>query len=575
MYIERVPNRNSPPCILLRESYRVGKKVKKRTLANLTHVPPHVVEAFDAFLRGATVTENLAESFDVVRSLPHGHVAAVLGTLRRIGLDRLLNSRRCRERDLAVAMIVARIVAPQSKLATARGFSEETCRDSLGHVLEIVSADEEDLYAALDWLGTRQERIEKALAKKHLENGVLVLYDITSTYFEGRTCPLARYGYSRDGKKGKLQIVFGLLCTDQGVPVAVEVFEGNRKDSTTVGGQIRRIREDFGIEHVVFVGDRGMITQARIDEELRGVKGLEWISALTAPQIQGLVKAEALQLSFFDERDLAEITSPDYPGERLIACRNPLLAEERTRKREDLLRATEKELEKIVAATQRAKRRLRGREKIGMRIGKVIQRFKMGKHFHLTITDESFRYERNQKRIDQERLLDGVYIVRTSVPGDRLDSEETVASYKRLSTVERAFRCMKTMDLHVRPIFHRLDKRVRAHVFLCMLAYYVEWHMRKALAPILFEDDDKETAEALRDSVVAPAERSPKAKKKTLTKRTDGEIPVHSFQTVLDDLATITINRHQPKKRDLPAFDKTTLPTPTQQHALDSLAVQV
>lgn len=575
MYIDTIPNRKSPPCILLRESYREGKKVKKRTLHNISSWEPDVVEDFRILLRGGTAVESLEESFEVVREWPHGHVAAVLGTLRRVGLEKMLNPRRCRERDLVVAMIVARIIQPASKLATARGFSEETACHSLGKVLGIESASEDDLYAALDWLGERQERIEKGLAAKHLGDGVLILYDVTSAYFEGRTCPLARYGLSRDGKKDKLQIVFGLLCTAEGIPVAVEVFEGNTKDCKTVAPQIKKIREQFGLTHVVFVGDRGMITQARIDEELRGVEGLEWITALTAPQIRRLVETDALQLSLFDEHDLAEIHSPDYPGERLVACRNPLLADERTRKREELLQATEEELDKIVAATQRAQRPLRGRDKIGLRVGKVLGRFKVGKHFILTITDESFQYQRNTERIDQEKHLDGIYIIRTSVPGDALDSENTVASYKRLSVVEHAFRSMKTVDLKVHPIGHRLEGRVRAHVFLCMLAYYVEWHMRKALAPILFDDEEKEVAEALRDSVVAPAERSPKAQKKASAKRTEDGTPVQSFRSLLDNLATINISRHQPKHPRIPAFDKTTIPTPVQRCALDLLGVRL
>ena len=575
MYIDTVPNRNSPPCILLRESYRVGKKVKKRTLANLTDWPPELVEEFRALLHGGTVVENLAESFEVVREYPHGHVASVLGTLRRIGLEKILSARRCRERDLAVAMIVSRILEPRSKLATARGFSEEACSHSLGKVLGLESVCEDDLYKALDWLGKRQGRIEQALARKHLKNGVLVLYDLTSTYFEGRRCPLARYGHSRDGRKDKLQIVFGLLCTGEGIPVAVEVFEGNTKDSRTVGRQIRKIRDGFGIERVVLVGDRGMITQARIEEELRGVDGLGWISALTAPQVRRLMETEVLQLSLFDEQDLAEIHSPDYPGERLVACWNPLLADERRRKREDLLRATEKELDKIVAATQRAKRPLRGLDKIGMRVGKVLGRFKVGKHFDLSITEDSFTYQRNTERIEQEALLDGIYIIRTNVSADVLSAEDTVGSYKRLSRVERAFRSIKSMDLKVRPIFHHLETRVRAHVFLCMLAYYVEWHMRKALAPILFDEDDGATAQAARASMVAPAKRSPKAIKKARTKRTKEDLPVHSFRTLLADLATITISLHQPKHPNLPAFEKITIPTALQQRALDLLGVRL
>jgi len=365
------------------------------------------------------------------------------------------------------------------------------------------------------------------------------------------------------------------LCTVEGVPVAVEVFEGNTSDPKTLGAQIRKVREKFGIQRVAFVGDRGMITQARIREDFQVVEGLDWITALTAPQVRGLVETGSLQLSLFDEQDLAEIYSPDYPGERLIACRNPLLADERARKREELLQATERELDKIVAATQRTQRPLRGQDKIGIRVGKVLGRFKMAKHFRLTITDKSFQYERDTERIRQEANLDGIYMIRTSVPEHTLSADEAVHSYKRLSTVERAFRSMKTVDLKVRPIHHRLSDRVRAHVFLCMLAYYVEWHMRKALAPILFDDDDPQAGEALRESVVAPAQRSPKALRKAHTKRTVEDEPVHSFRTLLEDLATIVKSRCQPKHPQIPSFEKTTIPTPIQQRALDLLRVRL
>lgn len=575
MYIDTVPNRNSPPCRLLRESYRVGNKVYKRTLLNLTHWPPQLVDDFRTLLNGGLAVTSVDESFDIVRSRAHGHVAAALGTLRRLGLDKLLAARRCRERDLVGAMIVHRLLQPGSKLATARELDEWSGSTTLADLLEVESATEDELYAALDWLGDRQEAIENALAKKHLADGVLVLYDVTSTYFEGRTCPLAQYGYSRDGKKDKLQIVFGLLCTGEGIPVAVEVFAGNTKDCLTVAAQIGKIRQRFSLSRVVFVGDRGMLTEARLREDVRPVEGLEWITALTTAQIRGLVQARDLQLSLFDEQDLAEIHSPDYPGERLVACRNPLLAEERARKREELLQATEKELDKIGAATRREKRPLRGRDKIGLRVGKVLGRFKVAKHFHLTITDSEFAYARDAERIAQEAQVDGVYIIRTRVDEATLDAEKVVGSYKRLSTVERAFRCMKTVDLNVRPIYHRLTKRVRAHVFLCMLAYYVEWHMRQALAPLLFDEDDPETAVALRDSVVAPAQRSPQAVHKAQTKRTEDGYPVQSFHSLLQCLATLTMNRHQPKDSRFPSFDKITLPNPRQQRALDLLQVHL
>jgi hypothetical protein len=575
MYIEKIPNRNSPPCILLRESKRQGKRVIKHTLANLSDWSPELVEGLRVLLKGGVAVESLNDSFDVVRSRAHGHVAAVLGVLRRLKLESLLDSRRCRERDLAVAMIVSRILAPGSKLALARELDESSASTTLAEELGVEGADEDALYAALDWLGERQERIENALAKRHLSDGVLVLYDITAAYFEGRCCPLARYGHPHGGPKNKLQIVFGLLCNGDGVPVAVEVFEGNTKDCTTVAAQVAKIRERFGLQSVVFVGDRGMLTAARLREDLRPVEGMDWITALDARQVQGLMKNQDVQPSLFDERNLAEIHSPDYPGERLIACRNPLLAEQRARKREELLQATEKELNQIVEATKREKRPLRGQDKIGIRVGKVLGRFKVGKHFQLTINDEEFTYERDGERIEREACLDGVYVIRTSVESEDLSAEKTVASYKRLSSVERAFRCMKSVDLKVRPIHHRLENRVKAHVFLCMLAYYVEWHMRQALAPLIHDDIDKEGAEAERDSVVEPAKLSPQAKEKRRNRKTPEGAPLPSFQSMLKVLSAITRNRIQPKINDMPAFDKLTVPNPLQQRALDLLNLRL
>lgn len=576
MYIEIVPNRNSRPAILLREGKREGKRIVKRTLANLTDWPKEQVEALRSVLKGRTTVQSLEESFEVVRSRPHGHVAAALGVLRQVGLERLLSMRRSRERDLVVAMLIARIVEPASKLATARGLSRQTGSTTLGELLNVEEATEDDLYRALDWLLENQDRIERGLAKRHLERGTLMLYDLTSTYFEGCSCPLARFGHSRDEKKSKRQIVFGLLCTAQGVPVATKVFEGNTRDEATLSEQVRAVRERFGLERVVFVGDRGLITQTRIREDLRGLEGLDWISALTAKQIRRLVEGEALQLSLFDERDLAEISSPDYPSERLVACKNPLLAEERRRKREELLVATERELDKIVQASGRAKYALKGKDKIGMRVGKVLGRFKVGKHFVTEITEESFTYKRDVERIAQEAALDGIYVLRTSVmETEVLSAEQTVSNYKSLSTVERAFRSLKTVDLKVRPIYHHLPDRVRAHVFLCMLAYYVEWHMRRALAPVLFDDHDRKTAQALRHSVVAPAQRSPKALSKIQMKRTEDGLPVHSFHTLLNDMATIVKNHMEPKEDGLPSFEKMTRPTPLQQRVLDLLGVRL
>lgn len=575
MYIERVPNRNSPPAILLREAFREGHTVRKRTLANLSTWPPELVEGLQTLLRGGTAVKQLHDAFDIVRSRPHGHVAAVLGTLRHLDLERIIDPNPSPQRDLVVAMIVARLLDPRSKLATARGLNAETLAHTLGEALGLQAATADDLYYAMDWLLERQERIEKPLAARHLEDGSLVLCDVTSTYFEGRTCPLAHLGYSRDDKRGTLQIVFGLLCNYAGCPVAVEVFDGNTADPMTVAPQIAKLRQRFGLSRIVLVGDRGLLTEARIRDELQPVAGLDWITALRSSAIQQLVSTGALQLSLFDQRDLAQITSPDYPGERLVVCKNPLLAAERARKRADLLHATEHELEKIVTATQRPKRRLKGQDKIGLRVGRVLQRFKMAKHFQVTITEAEFTYGRDEERIAQEAALDGVYIIRTSVPDTTLDAEDTVRAYKALSEVERAFRSYKTVDLRVRPIYHYLADRVRAHVLLCMLAYYVEWHMRQALAPMLFDDDNKAAAEAQRASVVAPAQPSVKARRKASRQRTDAGEPVHSFQTLLADLATIVKNRIEPKIVGAQPFDQVTRPTPLQQKVLDLLRVRL
>jgi transposase len=575
MYIETVPNRNSPPCTLLRESYRQHGKVKKRTVSNLSKWPPEMVESLRKLLKGGVVVENFQDSFDVIRSLPHGHVAAVLGTLRRLGLDSIIGDKGSREHALNVAMIVARLLDPQSKLATARGLGQETMFSSLAEMLGVESADEDELYAAMDWLGERQERIESELAARHLHNGSLVLYDVTSTYFEGRTCPLAKLGHNRDGKKGKLQIVFGLLCTLEGCAVAVEVFSGDTGDPSTLESQIAKIRDRFGLQRVVLVGDRGLITEARIREELRPVKGLEWITALRAVQIRKLVDSGAFQLSLFDEQDLAEVTHPSYPGERLVVCRNPLLAEERGRKREDLLAATERELQKVAQATCRCKRRLKGKTKIALRVGKIINKYKVAKHFHITIGEEEFSYQRKEENIAREAALDGIYIIRTSLSSETLQAQGVVQAYKQLSTVERAFRSYKSIDLKVRPIYHHLERRVRVHVFLCMLAYYVEWHMRQSLASILFDEDDPLGAQSQRSSAVAPAQRSPSARTKAQRKRTKHNLPVHSFQTLLKDLATINKDLIQPRLTGAPAFDKITIPTPVQQQALKLLGVKL
>jgi transposase len=567
MYIERIANRSSPPAILLRESYREGDRVRKRTLANLSHWPEDRVEALRAVLRGATTIADLEQAFEIARSLPHGHVDAVLGSLRRLGLDRVIASRRSRARDLVVAMIVERVIEPRSKLATARRLDASTASSTLGEVLELGSVTEEELYGAMDWLLERQGRIERRLVDRHLSEGALVLYDLTSSYFEGRCCPLARIGYSRDGKKNHLQITVGLMCDRQGCPVSVEVFEGNVGDPTTFRRQVKKAREEFGLQEVVFVGDRGMITSARIREDLQPVPGMGWITSLRAPQVRKLVEGEILQLSLFDERDLGEIASPDYPGERLIACRNPLLAEKRRRKRDELLTATERELEKIARATRRERRPLRGKDAIGLRVGRVLGRFKMAKHFEIKIEDRSFQYRRNEQGVAQEAALDGIYVVRTNVPDDRMDAENVVRSYKSLSKVERAFRSLKTIDLKLRPIHHYLAKRVRAHVFLCMLAYYVEWHMRGALRPMLFDDEDPEAAEAQRASVVAPARPSPAARAKARRKTTEDAEPVFSFRGLLDHLATQARNRIVPKLPGAEPFTQLSRPTDVQDRA--------
>ena len=570
MYVETVPNRNSPPAILLRESFREGNQVRKRTLANISDWPAPQIESLRRVLKGETFQD--AGSLDIIRSLPHGHVAAVLGTIRKLGMASMLDAAPSRQRDLVIAMIASRILEPRSKLATARGLDPQTATSSLVDTLELGSASADDLYEAMDWLFSRQTCIENRLAKQHLSNGTLVLYDVRSTYFEGRCCPLARLGHSRDERSGNLQVVFGVLTNAEGCPVAVEVFEGNTGDPKTVASQVRKLQKRFKLERIVLVGDRGMLTSARIREDLKTVDGVDWITALRAAQIQALVTAGALQLSFFDQRDLAEITHPDYPGERLIACRNPLLAAERSRKRQELLAATEKDLLKIRSRTQRARKPLRGKDAIGMAVGKVLGHYRMAKHFELVIEDADFRFERKQSQIDAEAALDGIYVIRTSVLPEAASAEQTVRHYKSLSMVERVFRSSKTVDLKVRPIHHYLADRVRAHILLCMLAYYVEWHMRRALAPILFDDDDPAAGQAQRNSIVAPALRSSKALHKAQSKRTDDGLPVHSFQTLLADLATIAKNTAVMNQTTMQII---TTPTPLQQRALELLKVSL
>ena len=573
MYIESVPNRNSPPAVLLRESFRDGPKVRKRTLLNLSKWPPHLVDGLRTLLKGGTAVADLQDHFCIARSRPHGHVAAVLGALRRLGLDSLIDPSPSRSRSLVLALVVSRILRPRSKLATCRGLHPDCLADSLGQALQLGRPDAADLYAAMDWLPPRQHAIEQALAQRHLAEASLVLADLTSSYLEGSCCPLAARGHSRDGKRSKLQIVFSLLCNRDGCPVAVQLFPGNTADPATVGPQLDTLRRRFGLQRLVVVGDRGLLTQARIRDELRPA-GLDWISALRAPAIRALVRQGAVQMSLFDQQDLAEITSADYPGERLLLCRNPLLAAQRARKREALLCATEKLLDPIVAATRRARRPLRRAASIGRRVGQLENRHKVRKHFEFTIEEGRFSYRRDQASIAAEAALDGLYVVRTSLAAAQLGAAETVRAYKSLSSVEQAFRRFKSVDLKVRPVYHYREQRVRAHVLLCMLAYYVEWHMQQWLAPLLFRDADPQAAQAQRASVVQPAQVSPEARAKARSKRTAAGAPAHSFDSLLADLATIAKNRIEPQGGGQP-FDMLTRPTALQRKAFDLLKVSL
>jgi len=651
MHVEVVPNRGSKPTILLRESFREGKKVRKRTLGNISKLPMDQVEYIRRVLRGEQLVST-DELFEIIKdgSPAHGNVEAVMTTMRRLRFANLIGSRASRQRDLVIAMVAARIIKPRSKLATSRSWSSTTVSDMLG----IGNADEDELYDAMDWLLERQEDIEKKLAARHFKEGDLALYDLTSSYFEGVTCPLAALGYNRDGKKGKLQVNYGLLANDRGIPVAVSVFKGNSGDPKTLLPQVDKLREHFGIEQFVLVGDRGMITQKQVDA-LREIEGVDWLTALRPEAIRKLVDAGAIQMGLFDERNIFELEHPDWPGERLIACRNPELAQRRRAKREALLEATAAELdtvrrmvgrgrlygketigdrvgkvlgqykvgthytvevrddgfdytvdEEALAAdvakgtgadtappAQRLERsrrhmesiadkldtvrkrteqgRLHGTGDIGVRVGKVVNKYKMSKHFVLHIEDDSFNFEVNQEKVDAEAALDGIYVVRTSVAKKTMDADQAVRSYKQLANVERAFRCLKSVDLMVRPIRHHLEDRVRAHIFLCMLAYYVQWHMIEAWRPLLFADEDQE-AKASRDPV-APAKRSEAAMRKVHTRRLDDASPVHSFRTLLDHLGEIVRNtcRLPNAGPEAPTFHKATTPNAKQQKALDLL----
>lgn len=573
MYIESVPNRNSPPAVLLRESYREDGKVRKRTLANLSCLPDEIIEGLKVLLRGGVAVADAAEVFTIERSLPHGHVAAVLGSARGSGASTWFASAPKELQPVLMAMLVARLISPASKLATHRLLHDDTASSSLGRVLGVGQCSADDLYAALDWLHDAQPSIERRLARQHLVGSTLVLYDLTSTWLTGRCCELAARGHSRDGKRDDPQIVFGLVCTAEGCPVAVEVFPGNTADPATVAAQVTKLRTRFGIEHIVWAGDRGMLTSARIEQVLKP-QGMDWVSSLRAPQIVQLAAEHGpFQHSLFDERNLIELTSEHFPGERLVVCRNPLLAEERARKRGELLAATEVDLAKIAAATQRSRKPLRGEQAIALRVGRVIAHFHMAKHFELTITDTSLTWQRRQESIAQEAALDGLYVIRTSVSAEQLDAAATVAAYKSLSNVERAFRSMKTVDLHVRPVFHYNANRVRAHVFLCMLAYYVEWQMRARLKPMLFDDEFLDEASASRPSPVAKAVRSEHAKGKDARKLADDGLPLHSFRTLLQDLATLAYNITHTSLNPEAKIILTTRPTPLQTKAFELLGL--
>ena len=536
MHIESVPNRGSHPTILLRQSYREGQRVRKRTLANLTRLPPEVIETLKRALRGEKLVP-ADQAFAIERSIPHGHVKAVLGTIRQIGLDTIIASRRSRQRDLVVAMIAERLLHGCSKLAGTRLWHTTT----LAEKLSVQDADVDELYEAMDWLLDGQERIEKKLAARHLGAGAQVFYDVSSSYYEGRSCPLARHGHNRDDKKGRLIIVYGVLTDRDGRPVSVQVYPGNTGDPSTVTDQVNKLRERFGISRMVLVGDRGMLTQAQI-EKLKAYPQLGWISALRSESIRQLVENQELQLSLFDQQDLAEIRSDEFPGERLVACFNPLLADERARKRKELLVATEEKLQRIARQVARRTKTPLLTDEIALKVGKVIDRHKVGKHFRLHIEDGVFRWQRDEASIARQAALDGIYVIRTSEPKKRLSAEDTVRSYKNLGQVEQVFRCFKGIDIRVRPIRHSTDPRVRAHLFLCLLAYYVEWHMRRALGSVLFDDQELTAKRKTRDPV-AKAKPSPSVQRKKTQRTTSDGLVVHSFHTLLEDLGTLCRNR--------------------------------
>ncbi len=561
MYIEIVPNRNSPPAVLLREGWREGSKTRKRTLANLSHWPQPKIDSFRRLLQDEPLVSP-QDLFCTYQTLPHGHVEAILRAMRKLGLDSLLAAKGCRERDLVMAMIAARLLHPCSKLATTREWHTTT----LAEELSVADATEDDLYQAMDWLLDRQPRIEKKLAARHLSEDCLVLYDVSSSYYEGHTCPLAQYGHDRDGKKGLPIIVYGVMTDGEGRPIAVEVYPGNTGDPTTVADQVEKLRDRFQLSRVVLVGDRGMLTQPQI-EKMKMHPGLGWITALTSVAIRGLLEAGALQLSLLDEANLAEITSPDYPGERLMVCHNPLLEEERGRKRRELLEATETALTKVGKQVARRKKKPLKEAEIAMKVGKVLGHYKMGKHFLYTIGEGKFQWSRREQTIEQEAKLDGIYVIRTSESVERLSAADTVRSYKSLAQVERAFRTLKGMDLLIRPIRHRTEDRVPAHIFLCLLAYYVEWHLRRAWAPLLFEDEQLPELRRLRDPIL-PATGSPSAQEKKLTRQTADGFQVNSFDTLMAALASrARVTYGLKSEESTPSFQQVPEPTPLQAKA--------
>ena len=578
MYIERVPNRNSPPAVLLRESWRENGKVRKRTVANLSGLPDELVEALRAALKGESIpaAEGIAspeKAISIHDARQHGHVAAIHSVLKKSGLLGMIDSKRSRERDVVEAMIIDRIINGDSKLATVRHCVSETASTSLGELLDLEDLHENECYAAMDWLLERQGRIQKKLAKKHLAAGEPVLFDLSSSYFEGQCCELAEFGYSRDHRGDRKQVNYGIYCNTDGTPVGVEVLAGNEGDRIAFPLAVERVRKDFNHKNIIFIGDRGMISGKAIDEYLRDEEGADWITALNGASIAKLERSGSIQLTLFDERDLVSITHPDYPDERLVVCRNPDLAKRRAKRREALLQATEKLLAEIAKKVERKNKPLRGKDVIGVEAGKIINTKKMAKHFNLTIEESTFAYERNEEKIDAEAALDGLYVIRSSVDKTRMTDPELVANYKNLEMVERAFRSLKSIDLNVRPIYHHLGDRVRAHIFICMLAYHIEHHMRSQLAPLLFADEQKETA-AERDSVVNPVKRSESAKKKDQTHRTpDEQYPISSFRDIIQALSAITRSRVKVKGHKKGDFKTTSTPSPYQQKILELLGV--